>query len=139
VPQPIAGARRRPVLRRAAAGLHRPVLHRPGRSARITSPHPIGNIVMNIAVTGGSGRLGRVLIDQLLSHGHTVRSLDRVTPPESQAAMLALPSPSPLSFTDVDMNVLDNVIEAVRGVEAVIHLAAFPGPFGHPPGLVYAN
>src|SRR5205085_318721 len=33
VPQPTARARRRPVLRRAAAGLHRPVLHRPGRSA----------------------------------------------------------------------------------------------------------
>ncbi len=94
---------------------------------------------MNIAVTGGSGRLGRVLIDQLLEHGHTVRSLDRVTPPESQAARLALPSPSPLSFTDVDMNNLDALMEAVRGVDAIIHLAAFPGPFGHPPGLVYSN
>jgi nucleoside-diphosphate-sugar epimerase len=93
---------------------------------------------MHIAVTGGSGRLGRVLIDQLLEHGHTVRSIDRVPPTEAQSALLALPSP-PLSFTDVDMNVLDNVVEAIRGVDAVIHLAAFPGPHGHPPGLVYNN
>ena len=42
---------------------------------------------MNIAVTGGSGRLGRVLIHQLLEHGHTVRSIDRIPPTEAQSAL----------------------------------------------------
>ena len=94
---------------------------------------------MIIAVTGGSGRLGRVLIEHLLRQGHTVRSLDRVAPPESQAAQMAGAEPGPLTYAAVDANQLSELTEAVRGCEAVIHLAAFPGPFGHPPGLVYSN
>ena len=31
---------------------------------------------MKIAVTGGNGRLGRVLVSQLLEHHHNVLSLD---------------------------------------------------------------
>ena len=37
---------------------------------------------MNIAVTGGSGRLGRVVIETLLAQGHILLNIDRTPPPE---------------------------------------------------------
>ena len=37
---------------------------------------------MHIAVTGGSGKLGRVVVADLVAHGHTVVNLDR-EPPDS--------------------------------------------------------
>ena len=91
---------------------------------------------MEIAVTGGSGRLGRVLIDQLLKDGHRIRSLDRATP---QTIPVLGSNEKTLSVVNVDLNDLNALTEAVRGCQAVIHLAAFPGPHGQPPGVVYAN
>ncbi len=38
---------------------------------------------MHIAVTGSTGGLGRALLPQLIAHGHSVRSLDRVAPQPS--------------------------------------------------------
>ncbi len=90
---------------------------------------------MEIAVTGGSGRLGQVVIDRLLKAGHRVRSLDRVVAVSRQPDSGA----ETLRRLDVDLNDLPALIEAVRGCDAVIHLAAFPGPFGYPPGQVYVN
>jgi nucleoside-diphosphate-sugar epimerase len=84
-----------------------------------------------IAVTGGSGRLGKVLIKHLITHGYRVRSLDRVpaTTPDTEA----------IKNVFVDLNDLAAFTDALRGCDAVIHLAAFPGPYGQPPGVVYAN
>ncbi len=88
---------------------------------------------MEIAVTGGIGRLGQVVIRQLLAQGFRIRSLDRVKPAQ------------PMGFEqkvrqlEVDLNNLDALIEGLRGCQAVIHLAAFPGPQGQPPGVVYQN
>lgn len=97
---------------------------------------------MEIAVTGGNGRLGRKVIERLLQSGHRVRSLDRAAP---QAGALATTPTLPagaedsLRFLDADLNSLETLTEALRGCDAVIHLAAFPGPHGQPPGVVYAN
>jgi nucleoside-diphosphate-sugar epimerase len=85
-----------------------------------------------IVVTGGSGRLGRVVVAHLLEQGYRVRSLDRAGRP-------AEPPAEGVSFVDLDLNDLAALIEAVRGADAIIHLAAFPGPWGQPPGVVYAN
>src|SRR5258706_16391666 len=89
---------------------------------------------MEIAVTGGSGRLGQVVIDRLLKAGHRIRSLDRVA-----ASGQPDPGKQTLRRVDVDLNDLRALTDAVRGCEAVIHLAAFPGPFGYLPGQVYVN
>jgi UDP-glucose 4-epimerase len=88
---------------------------------------------MNIAVTGGSGRLGRAVLGQLLTEGHSVRSLDWSAPqPYSRVR-------GQITSTIVDLTHLDDLTEAMRGSDAVIHLAAFTGPDGHPPGVVYCN
>jgi nucleoside-diphosphate-sugar epimerase len=85
-----------------------------------------------IVVTGGSGRLGKVVTTHVLEKGYRVRSLDRVGRPAEAPA-------DGVTFVDVDMNDLAKLTEAIKGADAVIHLAAFPGPWGQPPGVVYSN
>ncbi len=64
-----------------------------------------------IAVTGGSGRLGRYVVEELSAHAE-VTVLD-VTPPAGDHAYAAL-----------DVRDLDAVAAALAGHDAVVHLAA---------------
>jgi nucleoside-diphosphate-sugar epimerase len=88
---------------------------------------------MEIAVTGGNGRLGRALIGPLLAHGHNVRNIDRVPPKEP------LPPGGAERFIHLDLADLPAVTEAIRGCDAVAHLAALPGPQFKPEGIAYVN
>jgi UDP-glucose 4-epimerase len=90
-------------------------------------------LIMDIAVTGGSGRLGQVVIDHLIAQGHTVRSLDRALSQRIHRSAGAIRT------LQVDLTDLPAVTGALRSCEAVVHLAAYPGPHGQPPGVVYAN
>ncbi len=89
---------------------------------------------MKIVVTGGSGKAGRAAIRDLLEHGHDVLNVDLV-PPRS--------SDSPAPFLPADLTDLGQTIEAVsggermRGVEAVVHLAAIPSPVHATPDVVF--
>jgi nucleoside-diphosphate-sugar epimerase len=88
---------------------------------------------MEIAITGGSGRLGKALIKRLLAQGgYEIRSLDRVDTP------LADQIPG-VRYLRVHLEYTDNVLEPLWGCQAVAHLAAYTGPFGQPPGEVYSN
>ena len=91
---------------------------------------------MHIAVTGGSGRLGQVVVEHLVARGHQVLSLDRAAPKATQQPYL---DSGALRFVEADLNDLPAFTESIRGCEALIHLAAYPGPWGPPPGVVYAN
>src|SRR5258708_22636375 len=91
---------------------------------------------MNIAVTGGSGRLGQGVVKQLVAGGHQVLSLDRVVPSAAQQSQI---DGETVKFADVDLNNLAALTETITGCDAIIHLAAFPGPWGQAPGVVYAN
>ena len=71
-----------------------------------------------------------------------MRSLDRAASHEGALATTpSLPAGTEdaVRFLDADLNDLEALTEAIRGCDAVIHLAAFPGPTGQPPGVVYAN
>ncbi|MEV6868818.1 NAD(P)-dependent oxidoreductase [Streptosporangium subroseum] len=77
-----------------------------------------------VAVTGGSGKLGRAVIAELLAHGWDVVNLD-----------LAVPAQPLCPFTRVDLTDYGQAVEALtgvddrhRGVDALVHLAAIPGP-----------
>ncbi|THG34479.1 NAD(P)-dependent oxidoreductase [Glaciibacter flavus] len=77
---------------------------------------------MRIAVTGGSGKLGRTVVRILGEHGHHVHNLDQHG--ERSAA-----------FTRVDLTDYGQVIDALAGiddrhdgVDAIVHLAAIPAP-----------
>jgi nucleoside-diphosphate-sugar epimerase len=79
-----------------------------------------------VVVTGGSGKLGRFAVAELLEHGWSVVNLDRVPP--------ATPQPGEqfirIEFTDFGQTVeaLSRIEDRYQSVDAVVHLAAIPAP-----------
>jgi len=85
------------------------------------------NDSLRIAVTGGSGKLGRGVIAVLRAAGHEVFNLDRAPAPGG-------PARGP-GFVEVDLTDYGQVADALSGVDgvydrldAVVHLAAIPAP-----------
>ncbi|WCI08228.1 NAD(P)-dependent oxidoreductase [Arthrobacter sp. OVS8] len=81
---------------------------------------------MRVAVTGGSGKLGRSVVRRLSEEGHDVTNLDRT-------------GTRGRGFTEVDLRDYGQVVDVFLGLEdrhsgfdAVVHLAAIPAP-GHAP------
>jgi len=81
-----------------------------------------------IAVTGGSGKAGRVVVRELHRQGHQVLNIDLVPSPESPHPEAAIP------FLKADVTDFGQTLEALSGgdtlpgIEAVVHLAAIPSP-----------
>jgi nucleoside-diphosphate-sugar epimerase len=71
---------------------------------------------MKVLVTGAAGRIGQEVIRELLPRGHQVRGLDL------QAAG------GDLEWMTADIRDLGAMEQACAGRDAVIHLAAIPGP-----------
>jgi nucleoside-diphosphate-sugar epimerase len=84
---------------------------------------------MRVLVTGGSGRLGRFAIADLLAHGHEVVNADRRRPSDNGAER----------FVETDLTDVGQVAGALQGCDALIHLGAIPAPYGHPDEIVFAN
>lgn len=89
-----------------------------------------------VVVTGGSGKLGRAVVEDLAAHGYDVVNVDVAPPPPGQPAL----------FTRVDLTDLGQVTEALtgiddryQGIDAVVHLAAIPAPGLIPSGATFAN
>ena len=77
-----------------------------------------------VIVTGGSGKLGRAVLADLVAHGYQVLNVDQRLPRESIAPTVR-----------VDLRDFGEVVAALRGVDehggpfdAVVHLAAIPAP-----------
>ncbi|KAH7106895.1 NAD(P)-binding protein [Auriculariales sp. MPI-PUGE-AT-0066] len=84
---------------------------------------------MKIAVTGASGNLGSRIVRIAIEHGHKVVGIDCAKP----TAPPAIPEGASekdgwFSFVEVDVREYDQVLNALRGCDAVIHLAAIPNP-----------
>jgi nucleoside-diphosphate-sugar epimerase len=84
-----------------------------------------------IVVTGGSGKAGRVVVRDLLSHGHDVRNVDRVPSPESNSP------DTPAPFLPADLTDFGQAVEALEGADAIVHLAAIPSPVHATPEVVF--
>ena len=80
---------------------------------------------MKILVTGGAGYLGSVVVRDLLRHGHRVRVLDDLR--YGGAAIIGLYQEEGFEFVRGDLRSEDAVREALRAVQAVVHLAAIVG------------
>ncbi len=80
-----------------------------------------------ILVTGGSGRVGRAVVEDLHGHGYRVISAD------------LKPSPATPSVRTVqaDLTDLGQVYGVATGIDTIIHLAAIPSPHKHPPEVVF--
>ncbi|MFD5315670.1 NAD-dependent epimerase/dehydratase family protein [Streptomyces sp. NPDC127098] len=88
-----------------------------------------------VAVTGGSGKLGRAVVRELLDHGWDVVNLDRAAPAEPLCP-----------FVRVDLTDYGQVVGALTAVDdrydrvdAVAHLAAVPAPGLVPNTAVFGN
>ena len=88
---------------------------------------------MRIAVTGGSGKLGRHVVERLRGSGHDVVVLDS----HGERAP---------GFVRVDLTDYGQVADVLGGVhgeqppvEAVVHLAAIPAPGLAPDAVTFAN
>lgn len=80
---------------------------------------------MKILVTGGSGLVGRFVVEEL-SKEHETDILDRNSPPIQ-----------PARFHCVDILDLQALTGAIRGYDAVVHLAGIPHPLNDPPEAVF--
>ena len=84
---------------------------------------------MKIALTGGSGRIGRAIIAEALAQGHEIVSIDRVAPEPA----------SDVPFVQADIGDYDGLLRACQGCDAIIHMAAIPSPGRHPDHVVHNN
>jgi dTDP-L-rhamnose 4-epimerase len=80
----------------------------------------------NILITGGAGFIGSFLTDYFLAQGNNVRILDNLDP---QVHPTGLPSyiPTNIDFRNADVRNKDAVVDALDGIDVVIHCAAAVG------------
>jgi nucleoside-diphosphate-sugar epimerase len=83
---------------------------------------------MKVVVTGGSGRIGRWLVRELVGRDHEVLVFDKVVPPE--------PTPG-VAYKLGACEDLGEVYDVLRGADAVVHLAAIPSNQRHPYPTVF--
>ena len=79
-----------------------------------------------VVVTGGSGKAGRAVVADLLAHGDDVLSVDLVRSAAVACDQLV-----------ADLTDFGETVEALRGAEAVVHLAAIPAPGLRPDALTF--
>jgi nucleoside-diphosphate-sugar epimerase len=79
-----------------------------------------------ILVTGGAGYIGSIVVSELLSQGHRVRSLDQLVH-GSVPSVLGCWGAEKFEFVRGDIRDPDVCTAALEGVDAVVHLAAIVG------------
>jgi nucleoside-diphosphate-sugar epimerase len=87
---------------------------------------------MKIAVTGGTGGIGRAVEALALERGHSVVSIDRIVPLEPR-------SHSRRQFVLADVSDYEALVAAFDGCDALVHMAAIPAPGRHPDQVVHNN
>ncbi len=78
-----------------------------------------------VLVTGGSGKLGRAVLRDLVEHGYDVLNLDQQALPEPICPSVRVDLSN---FGEVSSAILGGVDERGGPFDAVVHLAAIPAP-----------
>ena len=86
---------------------------------------------MRILVTGGNGFVGRYIVEQLLARGEQVRVIGRSLYPDLVA--------QGVECYAIDLARQESCAEALKGVEAVFHVAAKAGVWGRPEEFYASN
>lgn len=81
-----------------------------------------------VVVTGGSGFLGRYVVDHFLESGYDVLNADVEKPRDPKARHMT-----------VNLKSLGECYGALEGADAVVHLAAIPVAYSHPNEVVFEN
>jgi len=79
---------------------------------------------MKVLITGASGFVGKYVVAAALRGGHQVRAVIRPKTDETQFAWHTHPN---VEFVRVDLRQRKGLVEALDGIDAVIHLAATKG------------
>ncbi len=97
------------------------------RNGRVVSNQSVeaGRNVETVLVIGGAGYIGSVLSRELLSAGYDVRVLDMLL--YGRQGVEDLADDDRFTLMEGDMRSIADVTEAIRGVDAVIHLGALVG------------
>ncbi|MFW5777514.1 MAG: NAD-dependent epimerase/dehydratase family protein [Spirochaetota bacterium] len=77
---------------------------------------------MRIIVTGGTGNVGVAAVEQLAQLGHKMTVIGRSANQDVRGA----------TYLQCDINDYESLEDAVRGHDAIVHLAAHGGPIGRP-------
>ncbi|NUS12458.1 MAG: NAD(P)-dependent oxidoreductase [Streptomyces sp.] len=77
-----------------------------------------------VAVTGATGKTGRVVVTDLLEHGIAVRAVDIAVSAAQRAEFDALGVP----LLRADLTDYGQAVDALAGADAVVHLANIPAP-----------
>lgn len=88
-----------------------------------------------VVLTGGSGKLGRACLTELLEHGYSVTNVDLIRPPDDLSPFVR----ADLTDMGQTMEVLHQVDDRHRGVDAVVHLGAIPAPGMEPGAELFRN
>ena len=89
-----------------------------------------------VLVTGGSGKLGRAVLRDLVAHGYEVLNLDQQALPQPICPSISVDL---TNFGEVAAAILGGVDERKGPFEAVVHLAAIPAPGIAPNAHTFAN
>jgi len=81
--------------------------------------------IKKVLVIGGAGYLGSILCRKLLNKKYKVRVLDNLT--YGDEGIKLLHKNKNFEFLKRDIRNISDVVEAIRGVDAVVHLAAIVG------------
>jgi UDP-glucose 4-epimerase len=85
---------------------------------------------MKIAITGGSGRIGRAITEHAVARGDQVVNIDRVEAGDK------LPG---VDYVVGEATDYDLLVKSFAGCDGVVHMAAIPAPFQHPDHDVHNN
>jgi nucleoside-diphosphate-sugar epimerase len=80
-----------------------------------------------VIVTGGAGKAGRAVVRDLLEHGYDVVSVDLARDPNLTEGQQLV----------ADLTDYGEAVDALKGADAVIHLAAIPAPGLKPDELTF--
>ena len=90
---------------------------------------------MKIAVTGGSGRVGKAIVEMALAQGNSVVSIDRVDRVKPDGNI----DDQSITYIQCDLTDYSAFENALRGCDALVHMAAIPAPGHHPDHEVHNN
>ena len=89
-----------------------------------------------VLVTGGSGKLGRAVLKDLVTNGYTVLNVDQAPPRE---AICPTVRTDLTDFGQIVQLVMGGVDERKGPFDAVVHLAAIPAPGLFPNAKTFSN
>ena len=87
-----------------------------------------------VVVTGGSGKVGRACVEDLLKHGYEVFNVDTVPPASNNCPFVQ----ADLTDFGQAFEVLSEVDDRLAEIDAVVHLAAIPAPGRNPNAVIFS-